>query len=162
MITIIAAVAENNALGKNNRLLWHLPADLKRFMKVTSGHHVIMGRKTYESLGKPLPKRTNIIITRNPGFNAEGITVVSSIEEALNYAKSDTSPFILGGAEIYRQTMDLADMLDITRVHHSFDADAFFPDINPDVWEEISRETHRADDKNPYDYSFVKYRRINS
>ena len=157
MITIIAAIAKNNALGKDNQLIWHLPADLKRFKKVTSNHHVIMGRKTYESLGKPLPNRTNIIITRNTNFKAEGCVIVNSLPEALEAAKKDSNPYILGGAEIYKQAIQIADKLDLTFVHHNFEADAFFPEIDKIIWKEISREDFKADDKNRYDYSFVTY-----
>ena len=159
MITIMAAVAENNALGNNNQLIWHLPADLKRFKKLTLGHHVIMGRKTFESLGKPLPHRITIIITRNPGYKATGCIVVNSLEEALQAAAADDNPFILGGAEIYAQAMEIADHMDITHIHHSFDADAFFPPIDAKIWKEISREDHPANDRNPYPYSFVQYKK---
>lgn len=159
MITIMAAVADNNALGKNNDLIWHLPADLKRFKKLTHGHHVIMGRKTFESLGKPLPHRMNIIITRNPDYIAKGCIVVNSLEEALKAAAPDDNPFILGGAEIYAQAMEIADRMDITHIHHSFDADAFFPEIDKKLWEETGREDHPADDRNPYAYSFVQYKK---
>ena len=157
MITIIAAIAENNALGKNNQLIWHIPADLKRFKKVTSNHHIIMGRKTFESLGKPLPNRTNIIITRNSNYKAEGCVVVNSLNEAINAAKEDKNPFILGGAEIYKQAIEIADKLDLTFVHHEFDADVFFPKIDTTIWKEISREYFKADDKNKFNYSFVSY-----
>ena len=160
MITIIAAVADNNALGKDNQLIWHLPSDLKRFKKVTSHHHVIMGRKTYESLGKPLPNRTNIIISRNTNFKAEGCVVVNSLQAALDAAKEDENPYILGGAEIYQQAILFADKLDITFVHHQFEADAFFPEIPKSVWKETSREDFKADEMNIYDYSFVTYQRI--
>jgi dihydrofolate reductase len=160
MITIIAAVADNNALGKNNQLIWHLPSDLKRFKKVTSNHHVIMGRKTYESLGKPLPNRTNIIISRNTDFKAEGCVVVNSLQAAVEAAKKDENPYILGGAEIYQQAILFADKLDITFVHHQFEADAFFPKISKSVWKETSREDFKADEINIYDYSFVTYQRI--
>lgn len=159
MITIIAAVAKNNALGKDNQLIWHLPADLKRFKKVTLGHHIIMGRKTFESLGKPLPNRTTIIITRNTNYFAEGCIVVNSLEEAINTAKVDENPFILGGAEIYKQALEIADVLDLTLVHYKFEADVFFPKIDFNNWKEMSREDFKADDKNKYDYSFVKYLR---
>ncbi len=157
MITIIAAVAKNNALGKDNQLIWHLPADLKRFKKVTLGHHIIMGRKTFESLGKPLPNRTTIIITRNTNYLAEGCIVVNSLDEAINAAKADENPFILGGAEIYKQALEIADVLDLTFVHYEFEADAFFPKIDFSNWKEVSREDFKADDKNKYNYSFVKY-----
>jgi dihydrofolate reductase len=116
-----------------------------------------MGRKTFESLGKPLPKRTNIIISRNPDYAAEGCVVVNSLQAALEAAKDDLNPYILGGAEIYRQGMEFADKLDITLVHSHFEADVFFPEIDGDLWQEISRETHKADDHNKYDYSFVQY-----
>lgn len=157
MITIIAAVAANNALGKNNQLIWHIPADLKRFKKVTSNHHVIMGRKTYESLGKPLPNRTNIIITRNKEYTVEGCVIVNSLQEAIEVAKEDSNPFILGGAQIYKQALDFADKLDLTLVHHNFEADAFFPEIDLKIWKEISREDFKANEKNSYNYSFVTF-----
>ncbi len=159
MITIIAAVAKNNALGKDNKLIWHLPADLIRFKKVTSGHHIIMGRKTFESLGKPLPNRTTIIITRNKNYNAEGCVVVNSLNEALQIAKVDENPFILGGAEIYKQAIKIADILDLTIVHQDFEADVFFPEINKNIWKETSRQDFKANGKNKYNYSFVTYTR---
>ena len=159
MLTIIAAVANNNALGKNNDLIWHLPADLKRFKKITLGHHIIMGRKTFESLGKPLPNRTTIIITRNTDYKVEGCIVVHDLTAAIEAAGEDENPFILGGAEIYKQAMPIADVLDLTLVHESFDADAFFPEINMSVWKEVNREDHVADEKNKYDYSFVQYKK---
>ncbi len=159
MITIIAAVAKNNALGKDNKLIWHLPADLIRFKKVTSGHHIIMGRKTFESLGKPLPNRTTIIITRNKNYNAEGCVVVNSLNEALQIAKVDENPFILGGAEIYKQAIKIADILDLTIVHQDFEADVFFPVIDKNIWKETSRQDFKANGKNKYNYSFVTYTR---
>ncbi len=159
MITIIAAVAKNNALGKNNKLIWHLPADLMRFKKVTSGHHIIMGRKTFESLGKPLPNRTTIIITRNKNYKTEGCVVVNSLNEALQIAKVDENPFILGGAEIYKQAIKIADILDLTIVHQDFKADVFFPEINKNIWKETSRQDFKANENNKYDYSFVTYAR---
>ncbi|PHR71171.1 MAG: dihydrofolate reductase [Lutibacter sp.] len=157
IITLIAAIANNNALGKDNDLIWHLPSDLKRFKNTTTGHHIIMGRNTYESIGKPLPNRTSVIITRNQEYKAEGCIVVNSLEEAIAVAKNDASPFIIGGAQIYEQAIELADKLDITEVHHSFDADVFFPEINIGKWKETRREKFSADEKNKYDYSFVTY-----
>ena len=157
MVTIIAAVGRNRALGKNNDLIWHIPADLRRFKSLTRGHHVIMGRKTFESLGRPLPKRTNIIISRNPDYKAEGCIVVDSLERALEEAQADPNPFILGGGEIYRQALPLADLMDLTLVHEDFEADAFFPEFDPESWVVISREDHKKDEENPYDYSFVRY-----
>jgi dihydrofolate reductase len=157
MITIIAAIANNNALGINNKLIWHLPEDLKRFKRVTNGHHVIMGRKTFESLSNPLPNRTTIIITRNKNYKANNCIVVNSLDEALKNAKRDKNPFILGGAEIYKLAMPIADKLDLTIVHHEFEADAFFPEIDTSIWKEKSREKFKADEMNKYDYSFVTY-----
>ena len=157
MITIIAAIANNNALGINNKLIWHLPEDLKRFKRVTTGHHVIMGRKTFESLGKPLPNRTTIIITRNKNYKVNNCLVVNSLDEALKNAKQDKNPYILGGAEIYKLAMPIADKLDLTIVHHEFEADAFFPEIDTSIWKETSRKNFKADEMNKYDYSFVTY-----
>jgi len=160
-ITIIAAIANNNALGKDNDLIWHLPADLKRFKKVTTGHHILMGRNTYESIGRPLPNRTTVIITRNPNYKATGCIVVDSVEKAIDVAKEDAQIFIIGGAQIYKQTIasNLVDQLDITKVHQAFDADVFFPEIDPATWKEISKEDFDADEKNKYDYSFIRYRK---
>lgn len=159
MITIIAAIAKNNALGKDNQLIWYLPADLKRFKQVTLNHHIIMGRKTFESLGKPLPNRTSIIISRNKDYTAAGCIVVNSLKEALKEAETDENPYILGGAEIYKQAIEIADKLDLTFVHHNFNADVFFPTIDTSIWKETSRQDFKADEKNKYDYSFVSYLR---
>ena len=159
MLTIIAAVANNNALGKNNDLIWHLPADLKRFKEVTHGHHVIMGRKTFESLDKPLPNRTTIIITRNTDYKVENCIVVNRLSEAIEAARADDNPFILGGAEIYKQAIEFADVLDLTLIHHEFEADAFFPEIDLLIWKETKRQDFKADEKNKYDYSFVEYKK---
>lgn len=158
MITIIAAIAKNNALGKDNDLIWHLPADLKRFKKVTSGHHILMGRNTFESIGKPLPNRTSIIITRNNEYLKDGCLIANSVEEAIDLTDKKDA-FIIGGAQIYKETLakNLADRLDITIVHHDFEADVFFPEIDMNIWKEISRENFMADEKNKYDYSFVSY-----
>jgi dihydrofolate reductase len=162
-ITIIAAIANNNALGKDNDLIWHLPADLKRFRKVTTGHHILMGRNTYESIGKPLPNRTTVIITRNSDYKAEGCIVVDSIEKAIKVAEGDEHVFIIGGAQIYRQAIeaDLVDQLDITLVHQNFEADVFFPEINATIWKESLREDFEGDEKNNYKYSFVSYKKRN-
>ena len=157
MITVIAAVAKNRALGKNNQLIWHLPADLKRFKQVTLGHHIIMGRKTFESLGKPLPNRTTIIITRNKDYKQEGCIVVNSLSDAIEASKVDENPYILGGAEIYKQALEIADKLDLTLVHHSFEADVFFPEIDSSIWHVKEKIDNKADEKNKYDYSFVTY-----
>ncbi len=159
MITIIAAIAENGALGKDNQLIWHLPADLKRFKKVTLGHHIIMGRKTFESLGKPLPNRTTIIITRNKNYTQKNCIVVNSLNDAIEAAKEDPNPYILGGAEIYKQAMKIANKLDLTLVHHNFEADAFFPEIDLNIWQETTREDFKSDETNKYNYSFITYLR---
>jgi len=161
MITIIAAIAKNNALGKDNDLIWYLPEDLKRFKKITSGHHILMGRNTFESIGKPLPNRTTIIITRNKEYFKEGCLVAHSLEQAIEMAKVDEKIFIIGGAQIYKYAIEnnIADTLDLTLVHHQFEADAFFPEIDFKIWEEVSREDFKADEKNKFDYSFVQFKR---
>ena len=161
MITIIAAIAKNNALGKDNDLIWHLPADLKRFKKITSGHHILMGRNTFESIGKPLPNRTTIIITRNKNYFKDGCLIAHSIEDALDLVENDENIFIIGGAQIYKETIakGLVDQLDITQVHQEFEADAFFPEIDLNIWEEVKREDYKADEKNKYDYSFISFRK---
>ena len=162
MIIIIAAIGLNNELGKDNDLIWHLPADLKRFKKVTSGHAIIMGRNTFESIGKPLPNRRSIIITRNTSYKKEGCDVVHSLEEAINLIKDQKNAFIIGGAQIYKEAIEkqLVDQLDITKVHQNFEADVFFPTIDQSVWEKISEETFLPDDKNQYTYSFISYKKI--
>ena len=157
MITIIAAIANKNALGKDNQLIWHLSADLKRFKKLTTGHHIIMGRKTFESIGKPLPNRTSIIITRNKDYKQEGCLIANSLKEAISLVKNDDSPFIIGGAQIYKEAIKIADKLDITYVHHDFEADVFFPEIDDTIWEETARENFKPDEKNNYNYSFVSF-----
>ena len=159
MITIIAAIGKNNELGKDNDLIWYLPADLKRFKKLTSGHHIIMGRKTFESIGKPLPNRTSIIISRNPSYHVEGCLTAKSLDEAISLAKDQEKLFIIGGAQIYKQAMEqkIANQLEITLVHEAFEADAFFPEIKSEDWQEVAREDCKADENNTYTYSFVTY-----
>lgn len=159
MTILIAAVAENNALGKNNDLLWHLPNDFKRFKEVTSGHHIIMGRKTFESFPKPLPNRTHVIITRQKDFKHEGCIVVSDIEKAIAACPENEDIYIIGGGEIYTQSIHFADQLDITRVHHSFDADVYFPEINPDIWELTNETFHPKDEKHLFDFTFQTFTR---
>ncbi|PIE48730.1 MAG: diacylglycerol kinase [Flavobacteriales bacterium] len=156
MIIIIAAIGKNRALGRDNQLLWHLPNDLKRFKKITSGHDVIMGRKTLESLGKPLPNRHNIVITRNKKFHAPGCTIVHSLKEGIEKG-SGKNLYILGGGEIYKQAIGIADILDLTLVDATPKADTFFPTIDPSIWKEISRESYPADENHKFNYSFVKY-----
>lgn len=158
-ITLIAAIAKDNALGKDNDLIWHLPEDLKRFKKTTSGHHIIMGRKTFESIGKPLPNRTTVIITRNDNYKAEGCLVVHSLDAALAISETEKEVFIIGGAQIYKEAIEIADKLDITEVHESFEADVYFPNINIAVWNEVKREDFKPDAKNKHPFSFVSYKR---
>jgi dihydrofolate reductase len=158
--TIIVAVAENNAIGKDNQLLWHLSDDLKHFKSLTSGHHIIMGRKTFESFPKPLPNRTHIVITNQNDYKVpHGIIVVNSLKEALDVAKEDPQPFIIGGGEIYKQSLTVVNKIELTRVHHNFEADTFFPVINTSIWKETSNLYHMKDDKNEFDYSFISYTR---
>ena len=160
MIIMIAAVAENNALGKNNELVWHLPNDFKRFKSLTTGHHIIMGRKTFESFPKPLPNRTHVVITRQKDYNPEGCIVVDSIEKAIAVCPENESSFIIGGGEIYNLGLPFSDQLEITRVHHSFDADAFFPEINSDNWKVIQTEFNPIDDKHQFAYTYQTFVKV--
>lgn len=157
MITLIAAVAENNALGKDNQLLWHLPDDFKRFKNITSGHYIVMGRKTFEGFPKPLPNRTHIIITRQKKYPSENCIVVDSLQKAILVCPKDEELFIIGGGEIYTQSIEIADKLDITRVHHTFDADTFFPEIDLNTWKLTSTEFHPKDEKHQFDFTFQTY-----
>ncbi|WP_448700070.1 dihydrofolate reductase [Mucilaginibacter sp. AW1-3] len=158
-ITAVVAISSNNAIGKNNQLLWHLPNDLKHFKNITAGGTVIMGRKTFDSVGKPLPKRRNIVITRKP-IEIEGCEVVNSVEAALELCKADDEVFIVGGAEIYRLAMPLVNRIYLTIVHHTFDADTFFPQIDYKEWREIEKEDHETDEKHQFKYSFITLERI--
>ena len=162
MITIIAAIGANNELGKDNDLIWHLPADLKRFKKVTTGHTIIMGRNTFESIGKPLPNRRSIIITRSTSYKKEGCEVVHSLEDAIKLIKDQDNAFIIGGAQIYHEAIEknLVDQLDITAVHQDFNADVYFPSIDKSTWEEVSRVSFTPDEKNRYNYSFLSYKKL--
>ncbi len=157
MIIIIAAVAENNALGKDNNLLWHLPGDFKRFKEITSGHHIIMGRKTFESFPKPLPNRTHIVVSRQKNFEPENCIVTENLEKAIAFCPQNEDIFIIGGGEIYRQSMSLADKLDITRVHYSFEADVYFPEIDSEIWELTSETFNPKDEKHLFDYTFQTF-----
>ena len=160
MISLIVAIAQNGAIGNNQELLCHLPNDLKRFKAITLGHTIVMGRRTYESLPKgALPGRTNVVVTCQADVAWENTIVAHSIDEAL--ANSESSElFIIGGATLYEQTLQRANRLYITHIHHAFEqADTFFPAIDYDQWREIEREEHKADERNPYDYSFVTYER---
>lgn len=158
VITIIAAAAKNNEIGKDNKLIWHLSNDLKRFKQLTSGHAIIMGRKTFESFPKALPNRTNVVITRDLNYTAENAVVVHSLQEALEITKEDSQPFIIGGGEIYKQALSIAHKIELTRVDHNFEADTFFPELN-NSWKEIAREDCFKDDKHDYNYSYITYER---
>lgn len=161
MITTIVAKAENNIIGNNNELIWHLPNDLKRFKALTSGHPIIMGRKTFESIGRVLPNRANIVITRNSDWSFEGVLVVNSFQKAIEKAKEiDENIFIIGGGKIYEQALDISDVLEVTEVHHPFDGDTKFPEISSNEWVETAREKFFKDEKHLYEYSFVRYERI--
>ncbi len=157
MITVIAAVAENNALGKENQLLWHLPDDFKRFKAITSGHYIIMGRKTFESFPKPLTNRTHVIISRQPNYQPEGCIVVNSLEKAIEACPKTEEVFIIGGGEIYRQSIEVANKLDLTKVHASFEGDTYFPEINLTQWKLVFEEFHPKDERHDYAFTFQTY-----
>ena len=159
LISIIVAVSENGVIGKDNQLIWRLPDDLKRFKKLTTGHPIIMGRKTFDSIGKPLPGRTSIVITRNQDFFMDGIIAVHSLEKALEEAKKlDTDEvFVIGGGEIYKQALSVADRLYITEVNTVIEGDTFFKITDPEQWTESERTAHEADDHHQYAFNFVDY-----
>jgi dihydrofolate reductase len=159
MISMIFAIGKNNALGYKNKMPWHLPADLAYFKKITLGQPVIMGRKTFESLGKPLPGRTNIVITRNKDFSHEGCIVIDSINMAKELVK-DKEAFIIGGAEIYKAFLPIADKMYITEIDSEFEADVFFPEIDYSKWKLVSNEPGITDERNPYNFKFLVYQRI--
>jgi dihydrofolate reductase len=159
-ISIIVAVAENNAIGYKNQLLYHLPDDLKRFKKITSGHPVVMGRNTFLSLPKgALPNRTNIVISDIPGEEFPGCSMADSIEDALAQTDDTEEAFIIGGGMIYRQFLPHASKLYITKIHHTFEADTFFPEISQEEWTEVSKETNPASSANPFEFSYIIYER---
>ncbi len=157
-LTIIVAAGENDALGKDNKLIWHLSDDLKRFKSLTNEHHIIMGRKTFESFPKLLPNRTHVVITSQVNYKVpEGVVVVNSLENAIRMVKNDKQPFVIGGGEIYKQAMDLANKIELTRVHSNFEADTFFPKIHTSKWKEIHNTFHNKDDNHEYAFSFITY-----
>lgn len=157
-LTIIVAASENNAIGLNNQLIWHLKNDLKHFKHLTNGHHIIMGRKTFESFPKPLPNRKHIVITRQKNYQVpEGVIVVNNLEDAIDASKSDSQPFIIGGGEIYKQALIIADKLELTRVHHDFEADTYFPEIDTALWAETANTFHDKDDDHRFAFSFLTY-----
>lgn len=160
-LTLIVAAGEDDGIGKDNDLIWHLSDDLKRFKELTSGHHIIMGRKTFETFPKPLPNRTHVVITRQTNYRVpEGVVVVNNLHDALDAARSDKQPFIIGGGEIYKQAMPLADKIELTRVHAAFpEADTYFPKINAAIWKETNVKTHAKDSEHDYAFSFITYTR---
>lgn len=157
-VTLIVAAGENDAIGKDNNLIWHLSDDLKRFKDLTSGHYIIMGRKTFESFPSLLPNRTHVVISSQDNYKVpEGVVLVKSLEDALNIAKDDPQPFIIGGGQIYQQAMDIADKIELTRVHENFGADTFFPKIDKSKWKEVSNILHKKDDEHAYAFSYITY-----
>ncbi|MDW9382204.1 dihydrofolate reductase [Chryseobacterium sp. JV558] len=161
MTTIVVAMGEKNEIGFENQLLWHLPKDLKHFKDITSGHPIIMGRKTYESIGKALPNRTNIVVSRKKDWFEEGVLIVGSIKEALKFAKKiDEEVFVIGGGNIYEQTMDVVDRLEVTLVKADLEADTFFPKIDQKIWKKVGEICHEKDEKNGYDFCFQTFERI--
>ena len=158
-LTIIAAVGNANELGKDNSLLWHLPDDFTHFKTLTMGHHIIMGRRTWESLPGKLPGRTPIIISRNPNFNAKGEKVVQDIETAISSTKEDPNPFVIGGGEIYKLALPFANKIELTKVNATFNADTFFPEIDTNIWKLVKTKQHPKDAKHQYAFTFLTYLR---
>ena len=159
LVSIIVALSENNVIGAGNQLPWKLSADLKRVKALTMGHHLIMGRKTFESIGRPLPGRTNVIITRNGAYAPEGCVVVNSLHAALALAKDDPEVFVFGGGEIFKEALPLVNKIYLTNVHCTLEGDTHFPELDFSQWDELERLEFKADEKNQYDYSFVTLQR---
>ncbi len=161
MLSIIVAVAKNNVIGKDNKLIWHLPEDLKRFKRLTTGHTIIMGRKTFESLGKVLPNRKHVILSNDMKLNIadENVKILGDIKELQDYINSEEENFIIGGATIYKLLLPKAQKLYITRINEEFDGDAYFPEISENEWKIVEVEKGIRDEKNPYDYEYVTYMR---
>lgn len=160
MISHIVAMDQNRVIGKDNRLPWHLPADLAHFKKITMGHAIVMGRKTFESIGRPLPGRENVVVTRNRAFQAEGCTVLHSLEAIFQFAaKRGDEVFVIGGAELFQATLPFADRLYITKIEASFPGDTFYPAFDESEWQLVSYAKGIKDEKNRYDYAFTVYER---
>lgn len=159
MTIMIAAAAENNALGKNNDLLWHLPDDFKRFKQMTTNHYIIMGRKTFESFPRPLPNRTHVVITRQPEYYYENVIVVEGLAEALVCVPEGENSFIIGGGEIYKLALPFVDKIELTRIHAQFEADTYFPELDSKEWELTEKQHHPKDDKHLYDFTYETYER---
>jgi len=160
MLSIIVAIAENNVIGKDNDLIWKLPRDMKHFKETTTGHYIIMGRKTFESNKRPLPNRTNVIITRDKNYSAEGCVVVHSLEDAIKEAKKDSEAFIIGGGNIYEQAISLVDRIYLTKIHHTFDGDTFFPELNMNEWNVTEERFFEPDGKNIYHFTIRTLDRV--
>jgi dihydrofolate reductase len=162
VISAIVAMSENRVIGKDNKMPWHLPADLRHFKAITTGSPILMGRKTYQSIGRPLPNRINIIITRDTTFQAPGCVVVNSLDEAVHHATGENVKeiFIIGGAEVYRQLMPDIEKIYLTIIHHEFDGDTFFPELNVKEWKEVACTDFTADAENAYSYSFLRLERV--
>jgi dihydrofolate reductase len=158
-VSLIVAMAKNRVIGVNNTLPWHLPADLKNFKALTMGHHIVMGRKTYESIGKPLPGRTSVMVTRNANYAPLGVVVVNSLAAAISACGDDEEIFVIGGAELYRQSITLADRIYLTEIDADLSGDAYFPELDHKLWKEAGRDSHAPDEKNRYSYDFVIYDR---
>lgn len=159
-ICLIAALAANRVIGRNNALPWHLPADLKRFKALTMGHPVVMGRKTYESIGRPLPGRRNLVLTRDRSYSVPGCEVVHSLDEAIAASGGAGEIFVIGGAELYRESLPRAHRLEFTEIHAEFEGDAIFPLFAQDQWRVVARESHGAEPGAPFSYDFVRYERV--
>ena len=161
IVSMIVAVAKNNVIGKDNKLLWKLSDDLKRFKRITSGHAILMGRKTFESLGKPLPNRTNLVVTRDARYSVGGAYVFNQVNQAVEFAKAEgeTELFIIGGGEIYEMMLPAANRLYLTKVHASPDGDTYFPVLNDGEWDVINEEAHKANEKNEFDFVFLDLER---
>jgi dihydrofolate reductase len=160
-VSLIVAMANNRVIGANNKLPWHLPADLKHFKTLTMGHHIVMGRKTYESIGKPLPGRTSVVVTRDAKLKIEGCITSSSLEQAVAACGDDEEIFVIGGAELYRQAIDLADRIYLTEIDADISGNTHFTEFDRKLWRETRRVSCAPDEKNAYPYHFVEYDRIN-
>lgn len=157
ILSLIVAADEKNCIGGQNRLLWSLPDDMKRFRALTEKHAIIMGRKTFQSIGRPLPKRRNIVITRSDDWKAEGVEVVHSLDEALELCSGEKEVFVIGGGEIYKAAMSKANRIYLTRVHGTFEGDVFFPAIDLNQWKEVKKEGHGQDEKHQCAFTFIDY-----
>jgi dihydrofolate reductase len=158
-ISAVVVVDQNWGIGKNNQLLVHFPADLKRFKQITTGHSIIMGRKTYESMGRALPNRRNIVISRQADLTLSGAEITHSVQDALELCRDEEEVFIIGGAEIFKQALPILDRIYLTKIHKSFEADTFFPEVTSQDWKEIEKEDFEPDEKTPFSYSFLTYQK---